>query len=605
MRARRHLAPLHLAEGFGALEQEDVDDNDQDQGADQLQELRHRDIAQHRRGFFHHHETVDPKEAGDVKSGDGKKEPLGQFSPIDQGQNDGENTNAHVEDQQIADGIEVLLAVRRQIKHGGVHGQHGHRVLADDGQGNHATHDNGDLRPLTLGADGNRAIHVGPAVEQEGEEGRQDDQVDHGVLGRHQPQELQDRVELGPAHFTDLQTAERQVVGGQPDGKRQDQRQEDPFDEFVIALGPRNAGHAAPQIVIGDQEQRAHQHRLNDEGPGEIAAHHVVAHHRAGRIDLAAKIVAGKRQRDQGGDGDEIGDVAHPVVMGALLGGFGGDEFHRRIRAGDQPAKGQIAQHAVNGDRGGEDIFKRLPDGADKDTIGVNAGGAHHETGPAVGQLHDGGAKDVQQDADEDMDGFAPLDDPQADGDRKNIKQHDEPKGIGAHFGADIPAQKRQAEGRDDKGKSLEDPAAGGRERLAALQPFPAVIVEVKTEGLAKEQQGIHEHDIFEDAGHVAHEGRVQGKQREGQEPAKGRRGGIGDTQQAGEFIGQLVELGVIVFPADDLDDHRKQRHAKHKCPEEQMHLGQKPHQPPGIEPHELAVDVFFLRQRRAHGHGY
>jgi len=89
--------------------------------------------------------------------------------------------------------------------------------------------------------------------------------------------------------------------------------------------------------------KRADQDRLDDERPGKGAPHHVIAHHGAVRVDLAAEIVAGERQRDQAADRAEVADVAHPVVVGPLLLRRRAHVFDRGVGAADEAAEGDVA----------------------------------------------------------------------------------------------------------------------------------------------------------------------------------------------------------------------------------------------------------------------
>ena len=81
----------------------------------------------------------------------------------------------------------------------------------------------------------------------------------------------------------------------------------------------------------------------------------------------------------------------------------------------------------------------------------IDAGGAHHETGPAVGQLHDAGPEHVQHNADEYVRGFRVLDDQEADSCRRDIKSQDEPACIDPHFPADQAETESHTERGDDQ----------------------------------------------------------------------------------------------------------------------------------------------------------
>ena len=96
--------------------------------------------------------------------------------------------------------------------------------------------------------------------------------------------------------------------------------------------------------------------------------------------------------------------------MGLFFRRLGADELDGGVGTGDQTAEGQVAEHSMDGDRGRQDIFEGLPHGADKDAIGIDPDRAHHEAGPTVGQLHDGGTENIEQKADEDVGRFQVLD---------------------------------------------------------------------------------------------------------------------------------------------------------------------------------------------------
>ncbi len=107
-----------------------------------------------------------------------------------------------------------------------------------------------------------------------------------------------------------------------------------------------DAAHAQPQVVVGGQEQVADQRRLDDEQPGEGAAHHLQAQRLREGVDLAGQPVAGERQRQERADRHEVADVAHPVVVRALLVVSGREELERGVGAGDRPAEGDVGDDA-------------------------------------------------------------------------------------------------------------------------------------------------------------------------------------------------------------------------------------------------------------------
>ena len=108
--------------------------------------------------------------------------------------------------------MEKLRPVGGQIEMRRIQRQQGNGVLPDQRNSECAGNGNNDLGHLALLADGDDLAFVTPPVEQEGEEGRKNDQIDHRVLGRHQTQEFQGRMILAAAHFADLLTGQGQVM---------------------------------------------------------------------------------------------------------------------------------------------------------------------------------------------------------------------------------------------------------------------------------------------------------------------------------------------------------------------------------------------------------
>ena len=145
-------------------------------------------------------------------------------------------------------------------------------------------------------AQGTVASLVRPAVEQEGQEGREDDEVDRGVLGAHDAEVAEDLVE-GPPHLVDLGRGQDEGLRRGPDQDAQGDDPQEVLDPAAITLGAVDAVHGEPEVVVGRQEEGSDQHRLHDEEPGQHPAHHVNAELLVVDVDLEAEVVAGKGER--------------------------------------------------------------------------------------------------------------------------------------------------------------------------------------------------------------------------------------------------------------------------------------------------------------------
>ena len=298
----------------------------------------------------------------------------------------------------------------------------------------------------------------------------------------------------------------------------------------VLRVDP---AHAHPQVVVGGQEEAADQDRLDDEQPGEGAAHHGQAHGLGEGVDLRRQPVAGERQGQQAGDGDEVRHVAHPVVVGALLGRLGVQELVGGVGAGDRAAVGQVGDHAVDVDRHPGVVVDRLPDGEHRPVL-RDAVGRGHEGQPRIGDEHDAGAHQVEHHAEEEV-------------------------GLLAH----LP---------------------------------PRVVVGVEERRLGEEQQHVGQEGRREDRHQVVGELRVQDDQHEGEHPAERRRQGEGRRQEAHELVGQAVVAHVLGAEADELDDQGEHRHRQDEGGEQELHLGDDPDRRPAADHRERAVLGLLVR---------
>ena len=130
-----------------------------------------------------------------------------------------------------------------------------------------------ELRRMALLRPRHRRHLAGPAVEQEADERRQDQDVDGGVLGRHHAEEPEDGVR-GSAHRPDLRDRGDDRTRRRPDHEAEHDHRQEVLDHLLEALRAFDPPHPQPEVVIGGEEQVADEHRLDDEEPREGAAHH-------------------------------------------------------------------------------------------------------------------------------------------------------------------------------------------------------------------------------------------------------------------------------------------------------------------------------------------
>ena len=134
------------------------------------------------------------------------------------------------------------------------------------------------------------------------------------------------------------------------------------LDVLLERLPALDPPHAEPEVVVGGEEEVADQHRLDDEQPREGAAHHREAERLRVGVDLVRQPVAGERQRQEGADRDEVADVAHPVVVRALLVGLRLQELEGGVGRGDRAAERDVGDDAVDVDRHPGEVVDRVPD---------------------------------------------------------------------------------------------------------------------------------------------------------------------------------------------------------------------------------------------------
>ena len=122
-----------------------------------------------------------------------------------------------------------------------------------------------------------------------------------------------------------------------------------------------------------------------------------------------ASIVSGEGQRQQRGNGDEIGVVAHPVVMGPLLLLGGAEKAVGGIGADDRATEGDVGDHAMQVDRVPQEIMDRRHGVAAEHPCRIDTGRAHHESQPGVGEQHQQCSNCIEQQAERQMHPFAKI----------------------------------------------------------------------------------------------------------------------------------------------------------------------------------------------------
>ena len=284
---------------------------------------------------------------------------------------------------------------------------------------------------------------VASPVDEEREEGRQDEDIDRGVLGAHHAEGTEHGV-VGAADLVDLPRGEDERLGRGPDQDAEGDDAQEELDPSLVALGARDAVHPQPEVVVRREEERADEHRLHHEEPREHAAHHVDAELLVEPVDLEAQVVAGEGQGQEEEHGDEVADVPHLVVPRPGLVVLGRQESVRRVGGRDRATQTHVRDEPVNVDRVEQVVEEGIVAAQDLPGLG-QAGWCHGESGPGIGDEHQGDAEEVQHQA----------------------KPHVGP---------------------------------------AVLHLGPAVVVQVQAEGLAKEDARIEVHGRAEHLHEVAHE---------------------------------------------------------------------------------------------------
>ena len=233
-----------------------------------------------------------------------------------------------------------------------------------------------------------------PAVEKEAHEGREDQDVDGGVLGGHDTQETEDRVRRS-SHRPEFGNGCDDRSRRHPDHEAERDRDEKVLDEFLDRLVPLDPPHPEPEVVVGREEETPDQDRLNDEKPREGPSHHREPERLRVGVDLAREIVASEGKREEGDDGDEVPDVPHPVVVRALLVGVRLEELESRVGGGDRSAEGDVRDESMDVDRHPGEVVDRVPEGDHRPRLRDPAR-RRHEREPGIGDQHDARAHEVE-----------------------------------------------------------------------------------------------------------------------------------------------------------------------------------------------------------------
>ena len=326
---------------------------------------------------------------------------------------------------------------------------------------------------------------------------------------------------VGPAHRRELLRVRDHGVRRAPHDRAQHEHDQQVLGVGTVPLGTGDPAHPDPEIVVAGEEQHRDEEGLDDPQPAHKAAHHRNAHRLVVLVDLAAQPIAGEGEHDQRRHGDEVADVSHPVVVGALFLGPGREETVACVCAYDRAAEHDVADQAVNVDRHPGVIQDRVPE--------LDAGGRrlgcdvarrrHHVREPRIGNEHHDRAPDVEQDAQTPVHDLGP----------------------------------------------------------AVLPPVPTVVVEIQRERLEKENGAVHPHRWREYRKQVREELGIERRQEKRERrPPEGRRA-VGDQQQPREFFGQPVVALILAEDADPLGHHSEDRHAQHERREHQVDLGGDP----------------------------
>ena len=139
-------------------------------------------------------------------------------------------------------------------------------------------------------------------------------------------------------------------VGCHPDAQakqQSNQHRQHRLPIFYLRAGDA-IGDPQPEIIVRSEKEHPDEHGLQNEQPGQKASHERDAHLLVVLVNFPHEPVAGKRERQQTEDADEVPDIAHPVVVVALFRVRGRQIANPGIGAADVPTEHHVCNQAVN-----------------------------------------------------------------------------------------------------------------------------------------------------------------------------------------------------------------------------------------------------------------
>ena len=245
------------------------------------------------------------------------------------------------------------------------------------------------------------------AVHHVGKKGDQYDGRHRHGLGRHQAQEghpLGDENSVLPNAFGNRRGKVRQeILGSYPDHRAYENHRKGWPHVAQVGLCSGDAPDTHPHIVVGPQEQEAHQEALHDKEAGKLVRHHEGGDGGVVQKELLGQDVARQGKGHQGGHADEVADVAHPVIESSVLILSGGEEHERREERHDEAAEGDVGNEPVQVQAAPGIVVHPGPEaGGLRRLRGCQHVGAH-----GVYQQHHHRTHDIQRHADRYVDPFA------------------------------------------------------------------------------------------------------------------------------------------------------------------------------------------------------
>ena len=162
----------------------------------------------------------------------------------------------------------------------------------------------------------------------------------------------------------------------------------------------------------------------------------------------------------------------------------------------------------------------------------------------------------------------------------------------------------------DEKGEEVQQEPEKNVKRLfrSILHGVPAIPIEIERGRLEQEQDAVKDEGGEKDIGQIIHEFGIEPDQQEQQDSAEecGRR--VGGGQQFRKLFGQLVVPLLAAFPTDDFAEPGEDGHAEDETRQQQMELGDDPHDVAAADARNVAVLYRTgrrpLRREAECGHG-